>query len=344
MKKRVIFVGKDQFGYQTDLYKYCEHLRDLFDITVVCFERNLPEIALPGINVITVPNHGFLAKYRAIHKTLKSLSETTPGAVFIQYMPFCAAFPKLFPNAKVILDFRTAGVQPNAIKRMVQNNLSRLESCWFKHHTVINPGVARKLGIKHYSLLPLGADVFSAEPKLHDKMRLLYVGTLVNRKIERTIEGLARFNTLHHNCVESYDIVGTGSEKDVQKLIKEIKRYNLGHIVKLHGYVPQTHLKPFFDSANAGITFVPIKPWYMHQPPTKALEYAASGLRGILTATEANVELYNTGIGDVLCLDTAKSFASALQTMYTRFNQKQPKRITVTSWADVSEMVRALVG
>lgn len=34
---RLLIICKAQFGYHTDVYKWCEHLKDDYDITVLTF-------------------------------------------------------------------------------------------------------------------------------------------------------------------------------------------------------------------------------------------------------------------------------------------------------------------
>jgi hypothetical protein len=38
MKKKLLIINKIQFGYHTDTFKYCQYLKDEFDITYICFD------------------------------------------------------------------------------------------------------------------------------------------------------------------------------------------------------------------------------------------------------------------------------------------------------------------
>ena len=38
IKSKIVIINKTQFGYHTDYYKYCEYLKDDYDITFLCFD------------------------------------------------------------------------------------------------------------------------------------------------------------------------------------------------------------------------------------------------------------------------------------------------------------------
>lgn len=37
-KKKLLIINKDPFRYHVDTYKYCQYLRDRYDITYICIE------------------------------------------------------------------------------------------------------------------------------------------------------------------------------------------------------------------------------------------------------------------------------------------------------------------
>ena len=90
-----------------------------------------------------------------------------------------------------------------------------------------------------------------------------------------------------------------------------VRSLSLDDIVVLHGRIPNTELKPYFDKANIGVSFVPITNYYNIQPPTKTFEYVLSGLYTIATKTEENKAIVNSDCG-YLIKDTEEDFIRAL--------------------------------
>ena len=90
---------------------------------------------------------------------------------------------------------------------------------------------------------------------------------------------------------------------------------NLTSIVKTHGRIPHFKLKPFFDNANVGISYIPITDYYEHQPPTKTYEYILSGIPCLATNTHENIKIINE-INGALCNDNPNSFAEGLMIIH----------------------------
>src|SRR5699024_7995327 len=136
--------------------------------------------------------------------------------IIVHYFKFCEYLKKLVPWKKMLLDIRTLSVNKDAIVREKHNNKIK-ESCrYFNCITVVSEGVRQRLGLskKKTSILPLGADVISTIDKDFSTLNLLYVGTLNNRNITQTIEGLSIFlkNNPKVKNITTYDIVGDGDE------------------------------------------------------------------------------------------------------------------------------------
>src|SRR5699024_2778090 len=154
--------------------------------------------------------------------------------------------------------------------------------------------------------------VISTIDKDFSTLNLLYVGTLNNRNITQTIEGLSIFlkNNPKVKNITTYDIVGDGDE--YSQLMALVDKLSLNHIVKFHGRVPHFKLKMFFDRCNVGISYIPITEYYNYQPPTKTFEYILSGIPCIATQTFENQSLVVADNG-ILCEDTPVGFSKALK-------------------------------
>ena len=44
--KKILFVNGAQFGYLTDVYKYCQYLKDQYHIEYICFDKHMPKIIM----------------------------------------------------------------------------------------------------------------------------------------------------------------------------------------------------------------------------------------------------------------------------------------------------------
>lgn len=179
--------------------------------------------------------------------------------------------------------------------------------------SVISKGVMKRLNrtLDNTHILPLGADVISDTDKKIDSLRLIYVGTLSGRKIDKTIRAVSEFRRQYPTVPITYDIIGDGYHNEASQYKEMVRSLSLDDIVTLYGRIPNTELKPYFDKANIGVSFVPITSYFNVQPPTKTFEYTLSGLYTIATKTEENEAVINDKCG-CLIKDTEEDFIKAL--------------------------------
>jgi glycosyltransferase involved in cell wall biosynthesis len=110
---------------------------------------------------------------------------------------------------------------------------------------------------------------------------------------------------------QTYDIIGYGSNDEINLLLQKIEDYKLANKVTFHGRKYLNELIPFFDKCNIGVSYIPITSYYNLQPATKTFEYLLSGMACIATNTLMNRHVVDKSNG-VLCYDTSDSFAKAL--------------------------------
>lgn len=328
--KNLLIINKAQFGYHTDYYKYCEYLKDDFKITFFCFDNGQKKLEMEGVKVKYIPSSGSKA-FRGARFVLFALLTifAHQGLIFIHYFQNSEVLKKFFPKRKMILDIRTLSIHPDKAVR-AHNDERLFAACEnFDLITVISGGIQKKLMLRHISsvIIPLGSDIISDSPKKFDSIRMIYVGTLNGRNIMETINGLSLFLKNNTDLNLSYDIIGGGAEYELLK--KGISDLKLENFVKLHGIIPHFELKPFFDKANIGVSYVPITEYYEHQPPTKTYEYILSGLKCIATETYEN-QLVINDINGQLCFDNPKSFALALEKIYHDFDSSDSVSIAKT--------------
>ncbi len=326
MNKKLLIINKAQFGYHIDTYKYCENLNKDFDITYIGFNMGIEKLTIPNVKVIYVSSKGHLI-IRGIRFLLITLFKSLfhHGLIFVVHFSGSQLFRPLNMFKKMILDIRTLSVSDSDQIKQKYNKELKENIKYYQHITVISEGIKDKLNLKEkFTILPLGADIISNVDKNWNTIKMLYVGTLSGRELEKTILGLRLLLDSHPEIAITYDIVGDGFNDEINQLRSKIEELNLNNEITLHGRIPHNKLKPYFDKCNVGISFIPLKEHFQHQPPTKSFEYILSGLFCLATNTIANRQIINKNNG-MLIDDNPKDFCDGLNSLIENspiFNSK----------------------
>lgn len=330
--KKLLFIDREQFGSLTDSLKYCEYLHNTYQIVYFCFDKGRPKISFPNMKIIYIPQinpralRGIVFIFIAIIKCL-----FFNGKIFILYFPKCEIIKQILFWKKMHIDIRTLSVITDEEKRIKENkqickSINNFESVSFITQAIANAAHI-KTTIKKY-ILPLGSDIISHTNKDFSILKLLYIGTLENRDIIKTVLGLELFIKKYPTISIIYNIIGDGSDYNLIK--NYIIEHKLTHIIKMHGRLPYSALKPFLDSHNTGISFIPITPGYDLQPPTKTYEYILSGLCCLATKTQSNRDVIINDINGYLIDDSPSSFCQGIEHIYTNRNKFQSENIRQT--------------
>lgn len=168
---------------------------------------------------------------------------------------------------------------------------------------------------------------YSQVEKKFEALRLLYVGTLNGREIDKTIQGFNQFYQEYKDKIKiKYTIIGTGSTDNVKKLTDQIDLYKTCNVEFL-GYLDNKEVQPFFDNCNIGIGYCPIVDHYTNNYSFKVIEYLLCGMAVIATATNCNKELINQHNG-VLTEDNSNSFYNGLVAIYKNLQNYNSKKIS----------------
>lgn len=327
-KTNLIIVYPNQFGYHTDSYKYCQYLPSEYQITYICFDQGFERLTLPNVDVIYVPyNIGKFKRLIAYFQTIFKTCNSHPDNILFTIQFKFSFLIGMFAKSKLkILDYRTGDLNNNPLKRWFYNRCMWFDALFFQRVSVITEGLRKLLWLsKKTAILPLGADVISVEKKNFETFHLLYVGAILHRNIFQTIEGFSLFKEKYQLVNIQYTIIGFGNESDIELLNQYIKRFKLEESVFYLGRKKVTELTSFFNQCNIGISYIPLKPYYQHQPATKTFEYALSGLYTIATNTYENQQVIDDSNG-VLCNDNPEAFAQALGKAYEnrlKINEQQ---------------------
>ncbi|MDE5784117.1 MAG: glycosyltransferase [Prevotella sp.] len=316
--EKLTILNTSQFGTLTDSYKWCQYLKDFYDITFVCFDNKLKKMDIDGINykyVHRFDNSILRGLWYIIYSTIFCLKHKAP--VFIVYFEHCDILPRLLPWRKFHVDIRTLAVTNNPEYNKIKDEKLKRSLKYFKSISYISDGVKKKINIhsNNQYILPLGADPLCFDQKKWQTLNLLYVGTLRHRDIIKTVEGVKLYIDQTGNNDITYDIIGEG---DDYRLIADFVENNfLGNNVHLHGRIAYDELKPFFDKNNIGVSFIPLEECYQDQTPTKTFEYILSGLYCIATSSRANKDVVTPQNG-ILISDSSVAFCEALKKLETQ--------------------------
>lgn len=316
--KKLLIIDKHPFGTLTDVVKWCEYSKNYYDITLLCLDSK-KKLEMSHINIIRTRNfkNYFLRGLNYIITALVMIIRWK-GPIFAVYFPNISIIRKLIPWKKVHLDIRTLSVEKNDLKRAEYDNKLRSEALLFNSVSTLSTGIADKLNLNNIYYLPLGSDTISDIPKKYtDSIRLLYVGTLNNRNIIDCIHGVNNFIKQFPDIRIHFDIIGSGLDEETIKIVRAIEELELEDVVKFHGRIEHKGLKPFFDTANIGLSYIPMKEYYNYQPPTKTYEYLMSGLFCVATNTNENKKIITEGVG-ILINDNADSLTTGLKTFWDK--------------------------
>lgn len=241
---------------------------------------------------------------------------------------FAFIYPFFLPKAKLVLVPYTTTVCKNGIKRRFWDVWNWLVSRPYRIVLVATEKMIdmMRLTQKKCYVVRWGMNPLSSEMKHFAKIDLLYIGTLSNRRIHETITGLKQFLNSNPGAVESYSIIGSGSEKEVQMLLDAIDQSELDDLVTYYGYLHDNDIRSFFDRCNVGVAYVPITEYYNDVIVTKAIEYLISGMAVIATETNENRKMLKSEAG-VLIQDSPESFAEGMASLFHKLGSFQSELI-----------------
>jgi len=329
MRKDSIFIiTHNQFGYQTDFYNYCKYLLPYYKIQYICLDQGKEKLTLQGISITYIISSkiNLLTLLHLIFYIIKTIKKNKPTIVLMKYLPLCSLVNISSGNTKCIMDVRTASVSRNPLLNFINDTILYCEYRLFKHSIVLSRDIKERLFLNRATVIPLGADIIDPSEKNFDNFRLLYVGTLNNRDIEKTIFGLKIFVNKNPKIDIKYTIIGHGNIDACQKIVDAIKINGMDDIIEYRGAIPFNKLYLPFKQNNIGISFIPMTIYYDKQPPTKTYEYLMSGMPVIATKTTANMQIINKTSG-MLIDDTPESFAEGLEEIVKNRNNYSSKLI-----------------
>lgn len=328
--KKILIATNNQFGYHTDIYKYCEFLGVIYQLEVLCCNNNLPIVVNKNIKVHYLNSvNKFIKRIEYGKKIIEIAKGLNPDIIFIDYFIGCSFLKLLLGNNYVYnLDIRTGAISSNKVNRTIKNLILKFECKLFSNISIISKGLQKKLHISsnkvHY--LPLGADLnkkVTARKVIHTNINMVYVGTLFERNIQQTILGTKYFIDKYFakGFTIFYNIIGSSPISNDEEFIKKyINDLNLTGVIKIHGRLDYNTALEFISKADIGISYIPITEYFNFQPPTKTFEYLLSGIPCLATNTFENAQIINN-INGILIKDTPEGFCNGLYELINKIEQ-----------------------
>jgi len=315
--KQILLISLNQFGYEVGYPYYAKYLNEKFDVKYICRDKKLPKYNISNLEVLYIKTQSaILIYFKLIKYILKIKKENKIELVFCRNFALGFLVKLLFINKPVVYDIHTATISDNKFKKGFRDLILRINIAFFSYVTVLSESLRKELKIskKKAHILPLGGEFQYLKEKNKKRLNLLYVGSLSNRNIEETIEGLSLFLDQNEQFKEliRYIIIGHGDKSSIEKIHNTIDLHDLSKNVSYIGKLYHEKLIPFFESANIGISYIPQKKYYECQPPTKTFEYFLAGLAVIATNTYENRLVVNIKNG-VIIEDNSLAFSLGLE-------------------------------
>ncbi len=316
MKQSLLLVTRDQFGYHVDPYAYARELTRHAAVTYFCWDYGRPRVEVPGVRVIYSSREGNVAarNLRFLRELLELVGEFDQSLLF--YFPGVSLVHGWAEQRRLICDVRTGNVGGSAVRRWLFDRLLSLEMRTFRNRSFISEGLGRRFGFDHFNVLPLGASVTPLVPRDYRAFQLLYVGTFSSRRMEEAVRGFGLFRAeMDPDFSCHFTLIGSGTPAEEQRLRETVAEADMAGAVTFTGYVQREQLTAYFQAANIGVSYVPITPYFDHQPVTKTYEYLLAGLPVIGTATSGQHSVITPENG-VLIQDDPAAFAAGLHQLY----------------------------
>ncbi|NOW85438.1 glycosyltransferase involved in cell wall biosynthesis [Clostridium beijerinckii] len=312
---KIMIISPIEFGLLIDHVKWIKYLNSYYNLEHISIS-NKKNFCDKNIKFTYVKRKNKLIKniYFILYVRHK-IRTNNPKCVIIDYFPGCSLIKFLNSKTKFILDIRTMTISDNILKKHIRDFVLKMETKVFKEITVISEKIGKKLKLKKFTILPLGADKFVDDSNLireNSKLKLLYIGVFHNRQIDKTILAIKRALDMEPNINMEYNIIGYSKNINENKYLRNIINENkLQSYIKIIGKVSSENLGPYLKNSNVGLAYIPKKKYFDLQSPTKVYEYVVNGLYCIATNTTANKEIITEKNG-IIVEDSIEELAKAI--------------------------------
>jgi glycosyltransferase involved in cell wall biosynthesis len=281
-------------------------------------DQNLAVVhtASPTLNLHEIPFEG--ADY--LDEIVEIARDFGPDIVCVtnhsRWYTIVERIKRAFPDARYVLDLkspyfwdrpkvREMGAKKAPLLDLILTRCEEDIDSWI-------PGSTRPSKV-----YPLGLSLPQFSPRKREEdvvrcRRFVFIGTYSQ---QRELDVLLRYIAALPEPIKAqvgFDLFGTGPAKDeLRTLAREL---GLDGVVKINDALSQDELFALLPTYDAGVAWVPTK-IFDAAPSLKMLEYIASGLVPMGTATTAHRRNVEEGYRAVLFDETAEAFARAIESL-----------------------------
>lgn len=313
---------------RVDIYEYAKALAALGVDTHAIVCKNVASDIGPGLTVHELnlsTNAGPTNSLRFAWRALKQIHLINQGKkvdVVHLFNPAPATFALGWllkfsaKRPKIIYDIRTGGIGSGFDSRLI-DFMARLSPLFADGVITLSASLKTRLfGQKAFphAVVPLGVatDRFNVAPNRpkHGDFVFIYIGSASkNRRLAAVIEAFAI--VLKKYPQARLRLVGGGDEWEALKTLAKTRK--IARAVTFLPTVPFEQIPKLLQSADCGVSYIPITDWFNPQPPLKTLEYLSCGLPVVATATDSQKELWRNLPSKLLRDDSIEDFTSGLE-------------------------------
>lgn len=371
--KRVLMIAQSTYDYDARIIRYCKALKENgIDTDIICFRYMDNEKTFENVNgvnvhrIINYTDKDSILRYilfslrfllKAFFKTISLHKKNNYSVIHVHNMPDYLVFAAIYPKIKkvpVLLDIHDLTVELFKEKwsdkkfKLFKPFLIFTEriSCNFADHiiTVTKECIENlvKRGIKREKIsLIMNApddqlftyDDFRFRKNGSDKIfRILYHGTLAERfGLHYVVEAL-KIVTDSYPQVE-FHIYGNNESEYAMELKSLAAKLAISEKVIINKSVPHNKVNELIKNYDLGIvTYEPTE--YMHLAfPTKAGEYALTGLPMIMTELKAVRTIFNKESVIFLKSPDSNSISNSLMELIPDKNKRE--KLSINSYNDI---------
>jgi len=283
-----------------------------------------------GVKILRVPGMNRFSRLVFPFKVLKYLKKQHYDIAHVFWGKGFFLLPLLGPkNIKWICDVCHGNIY-GGLRSYLVNVITRFESMYFSkvitnsEHTrekIFSKNDKREMG---YIQRGVDTSVFKKinssdlrkKLNLHedDKVGIYHGSFHYKRKLTVLIEAVGIASEKIRNI--KFIMVGGGGEEKKLRELTTVK--GIQDKIIFTGTVSIEKIPVYINIADFAVSFIPIEPVYDAQIPTKLLEYIASNIPVIATATTANRGIVKDGINGLLVKDNAESLVEAIIKLYEK--------------------------
>lgn len=346
---KVLFPYPQPYGVFPDIAQYVEKLREA------------------GVNAQYIGWKPKETRLEFLRKVAHEVRRASPDIVHVFHFRGSGLLPLLVRDKRIkwIIDVRTVHVENRRLEPekhpWLKTRITWLETQVYNHIFALTPTIKKWLqpSIRPISLVPLGADVHklrdlaNVNGRIELRTRLgipqdakvfLYSGSLSpSRRVDKVIRAFA--DLVANGFISYFVFIGGVRSVDEQRECIILKSYadlcerlGIEEYVRFTGWMPYNEAVKYYSIGDIGVVYMPPKTAHTKQPPTKLIEYMASGLLAVGNDVPGVTEFIRDEETGILCGNSVEELTEGMRRALQVLSHPQSlQRIKQTAWESVRD-------